>query len=623
MAVRYGNTPVPDSSWTAYQSVASSGGSLSGSSRYAQYAATLTSSGFTTPQLESVTLSAASGAAPPVLSVADASVVEGQSGSSTLLFTVSLSPTSNGPVTVSYATSGVSATAGSDYTTASGVLTFAAGDSTKTIAVAVNGDTTFEGNETLLLDLSAATGAVIGRGQATGTVVNDDGQPTLSIASASRAEGNTGTAPLALVVSLSNPSAQTITVAYATGGGTATPSTDYTSQAATLTFNPGVLQQTINVPIVGDSVLEPDETFLVTLSAATNATLAQAQATATIVNDDAASVLAIANASVTEGNTITNTLAFTVTLTPANPSQTVTVAYATANGTATAGADYTSAAGTLTFAPGTTSRTISIAVPGDTLDEDNETMTVTLSSPVNATIGTATATGTINDNDNPPSMSIADASVNEGSGVATVTVSLSAASGRAISVNFATANGSASAGQDYTSTSGSLSFPAGTTSRTISVPVLNDALDEPSESFNVNLSAAVNASIADGVAAVSIADNDPQPTLAISDFTASEGANGTTKTFTFTVTLSAASGQTVTVNYATANNTATAGTTGDYIATSGSLTFTAGVVSRTISVTVRGDGTRESNETFFVNLSAASNASISDGQGLGTITNDD
>jgi hypothetical protein len=111
-----------------------------------------------------------------------------------------------------------------------------------------------------------------------------------------------------------------------------------------------------------------------------------------------------------------------------------------------------------------------------------------------------------------------------------------------------------------------------------------------------------------------------QPTLVINDLTITEGANGTSVA-TFTVSLSATSANTVTVNFATADNTAVAGS--DYVATSGTVTFTPGQQSRTISVSINGDTTLEPSETFFVNLSNATNASIADSQGVGTIVDDD
>ena len=193
-----------------------------------------------------------------------------------------------------------------------------------------------------------------------------------------------------------------------------------------------------------------------------------------------------------------------------------------------------------------------------------------------------------------------------------------------MTVNYATANNSAVAGSDYTATSGQLSFAPGQTTKTVTVLVLGDLLDEANETFFVDLSGAINATIADSRGVGTITDNDPLPSLSINDVSLTEGNSGT-KAFTFTVTLSPASGRTVTVNFVTANGTARAGTFGsaDYVGTSGTLTFSAGSTTRSVTVSVRGDTTRESNETFFVNLSGALNATIADSQGLGTIVNDD
>ena len=193
-----------------------------------------------------------------------------------------------------------------------------------------------------------------------------------------------------------------------------------------------------------------------------------------------------------------------------------------------------------------------------------------------------------------------------------------------MTVNYATANGTATLGSDYTSASGSLSFSPGTTSRTISVAVLGDVFDEVNETYVVNLSDAVNASIADAQGIGTIMDNDATPSLTINDVSLPEGNAGTTP-FTFTVTLSAASGRSVTVGYTTVNGTATAGTTGsaDYVATSGTLTFSPGTTTRSIAVSVRGNTTVEPNETYRVSLRSASAATIQDNSGQGTILNDD
>ena len=129
---------------------------------------------------------------------------------------------------------------------------------------------------------------------------------------------------------------------------------------------------------------------------------------------------------------------------------------------------------------------------------------------------------------------------------------------------------------------------------------INDTLDEAAETFLMNLSGVTNAVLLDGQGQGTINDNDPTPSLSINDLSIAEGDSGTTA-FTFTVTLSAASGQTVTVNFATADNTASSAS--DYQSNSGSLTFIPGDTEESITVLVNGDGTFEPNETFFVNLS--------------------
>jgi hypothetical protein len=301
------------------------------------------------------------------------------------------------------------------------------------------------------------------------------------------------------------------------------------------------------------------------------------------------------------------------------------VAYATANGTATAPADFASASGTLTFAAGVTTQTLTVVVAGDTLDEATETFLVNLSSPSNVTINDGQATGTITDNDATPSLSINNVSVaegNTGTVNAVFTVSLNAASGQNVTVNYATSNGTATAGTtgDYTSTSSSLTFTPGQTARTVTVVVRGDTLDEADETFNVNLSGATNATISDSQGVGTIQDDDPQPTISINNVSITEGNSGT-RTATFTVTLSAASGRTITLSYATANGTASS--TSDYVAENGTVTFDPTETAQTITISVRGDRSNESNETFFVNLTNAVNATFADAQGQCTILNDD
>ncbi len=304
------------------------------------------------------------GSATPTLSINDVTVTEGDSGTTNAVFTVTLSAASTQPVTVGYATANGTATAGSDYTGTSGTqtLTFPANTVSQSITVPVNGDTVSEPNETFTVTLSGATNATIARAQGTGTITNDDGAPTLSIDDVTVTEGNSGTTNAVFTVTLSPAGSQTVTVDYATANGTATAGSDYTSTSNTLTFPADTISRTITVPVIGDTTLEPNEAFTVTLSGATNATIARAQGTGTITNDDAtAPTLSIDDVTVAEGSSGTTNAVFTVTLSAAS-SQTVTVNYATANGTATAGSDYTAGSGTLTFPAGTVSQTRTVLV---------------------------------------------------------------------------------------------------------------------------------------------------------------------------------------------------------------------------------------------------------------------
>ena len=199
--------------------------------------------------------------------------------------------------------------------------------------------------------------------------------------------------------------------------------------------------------------------------------------------------LSIGNATVTEGNSGTTNAAFTITLSSAS-SQTVTVDYVTGDGTATSPSDYDAQAGTLTFAPGVTSRTINVAVKGDTVPEPNETFLVTLLNPVNATIATAQGTGTINDDDESGFVQFdaATATVAENAGSVSLTVTRTGDTSGVTTVNFETSDGTATQKNDYTFGFGTIQFGPGETSKTIKVLLVDDVFVEGPENFKVTLS---------------------------------------------------------------------------------------------------------------------------------------
>ncbi|HEY1379217.1 MAG TPA: FG-GAP-like repeat-containing protein [Gemmataceae bacterium] len=210
---------------------------------------------------------------------------------------------------------------------------------------------------------------------------------------------------------------------------------------------------------------------------------------------------------------------------------------------------------------------------------------------------------------------------NTGTRTATFTVTLSTASSQPVTVAYATGNGTATAGSDYQAASGTLTFAPGETTKTITVPVLGDRVGEPNEAFVVTLSSPTNAIIIDGQGVGTILDDEPR--VSISDVTKAEGKNGKTALFTFTVTLSAAYDQAVTTSFRTVNGTATT-SNGDYVARTGTLTFAPGETTKTVTIEVKGDNKRESNETFYLDLfGLSSNALFTKSRGLGTILNDD
>ncbi|NQW51616.1 MAG: cellulase family glycosylhydrolase [Rhodospirillales bacterium] len=469
----------------------------------------------------------------PTLTVGDASIVEGQSGTKQMNFTVNLSQAATGPVTVHYATANGTATAGPDYVARSGTITFAAGETQKTISVTVNGEKVAELNEALALNLSSPTGATIADGAAIGTILTDDAiVPKIAIADATMREGDSGTRNLSFTVTLSEATTNPVTVTYATADGTAKAGQDYIAQTGTLTFAAGETSRLINVKVTGDTVIEGSETLKINLTSPIGATIADRLGVGTIVNDDTR--ISVADATVTEGNNGTSNLAFIVTLTTA-ASGPVTVAYATGDGTAKAGRDYVAKTGTLTFAAGETSKVVHVQVTGDTAIETDETMRLYLSSPTGATISDAGAVGTVVNDDTValPSLSINDASTAEGSaaapGYTTFTVSLSSAATGPVTVQFDTANGTALAGSDYVARSGTLTFAAGETQKTIQIATIGDAIVEANEAFSVVLSSATGATIADATGIGTIANDDAStlPTLGISDASVIEGDPGT------------------------------------------------------------------------------------------------
>jgi serine protease len=445
---------------------------------------------------------------PVDISIGDTSVSEGDSGTKTITFTVTLSGATTGAVTYDIATANGTATAGSDYVSKSSVgESIAAGLTSKTFSVTVNGDTTSESDETILVNLTNVSGATVTDSQAIGTITNDDGAK-LSVGDAAITEGNSGTKVMTFTVSLSEASGSAVTYDIATANNSATAGSDYVASTLIAQSIPaGQLSKTFSVTINGDTTVEANEILRANLTNG-SVPVTDAQGTGTIINDDGP-VLSIADAGFVEGDSGTKQLVFTVSLSQASGSD-VTYNITTNNGTAAAGSDYVANSATgATITAGQTSKTFSVTVNGDTAVEGNETFFVNLSSG-SVSIADSQAKATIT-NDDGPVLSIGDATLTEGNSgttMMTFTVSLSQVAGAAVTFDFATVAGTALAGPDYVPTSvAGLKIPAGQLSKVVSVPIKGDVVSESTETFSATISMS-NVSIKDGVGVGTIFDND-------------------------------------------------------------------------------------------------------------------
>jgi hypothetical protein len=304
----------------------------------------------------------------------------------------------------------------------------------------------------------------------------------------------------------------------------------------------------------------------------------------------------IDDVSIVEGNSGSQNAIVTVRLTEPHGNN-VEVSYNTADGSAVAGSDYASVSGTLTFTKNQISKSILVPITGDRVIENDESFTVRLSNPKGAKIADGAALVSIADDE--PRIYVSDAFVQEGDvGTAPCefTVYMPAAYDMSVTIDYATADGTATAGTDYTAASGTMTIPAGETSLTIPIAVSGDRLGEPSESFVLKVStpngyAQVNRDTGYGT----IADNEPS-------ILTWDAYNYGESTITFTVSLSAAYDQVVTVDFETVDGTAVAGV--DYVAHAEKLVFGIGETTKTITIDVL-DPTSLPDKYFLVHLSNA------------------
>jgi hypothetical protein len=586
--------------------------------------------GLSNPVATSITGSAGTGTIlddgdpQPTVSVDDVTISEGNAGTTNATFHLSLDTASGRTVSVPVSTTDVDADSPSDYTAYSGTVVIPAGDLGADVTVLVNGDTTPEPTETFTLDLGTPTNASVGDGQGLATINDDD----VVVGPTSRTLNGFSVDDLRVVegddavftVHRSGDTGEAATVKFTTTNGTALAGSDYAARGLeTLTFGIGVSSRTVTVDTSTDALVEANETFKLTLSAATNALIVDTSATATLNDPGAAPAsIKVGDISVAEGGTAT----FTVTRT-GDLGDTSTVKVATANGTALDPGDYTAVPlTTLTFVPGDPTETVTVPTSQNAVDSaKNLTFTLKLSAQTNATIADTAATATIVDDEGAPVatkanfFSVDDLRVTEGD-TASVTVTRRGDTNTVATVKVASADSSAKAPGDYTAYPVAVTtFGLGESTKVIAIPTTEDTAAELAENFRVSLSyASTNGYIEDSSATITVNDDDQVlPQFSVDDIRVSEGGNAA-----FTITRTGSTAEAASVKYVTSNVTAVAGT--DYTAAPlTTVSFGVGQATHTVSVPTTADAASELLETFRITLSVPTNAVLADTQGTATI----
>jgi hypothetical protein len=443
-------------------------------------------------------------------------ISEGNTGEKLLTFTVQVKGPNASGVSVDWETADDTATAGQDYETASGTISFA-GSKQRQVHVSIVGDETIEPDERFEVILSNAANANISQPRGVGTILNDDvappALPTLSVVDDTVGEGNTGTTTASFEVNLSASATSEVTVDFDTADGSATAPSDYETTAGTVTFVPGDTTEFISVPVNGDTTDEgASQDFTVSLSNPSGATIASGEGTATgtIIDDESSPAISVEDTTpVSEGNSGTANATFTVTLSHAS-SEDVSVDYATAEGTALDPEDFEAVGDTFVIPSGETSHDVTINVVGDNLDESDEFFTLGITKPPNALAADMEAKGFITDDDTSRA-SVSNTAAREGSGPAAFVISLNKPSSQIVSVAYATSNGSAKVTTDYRSEAATVSFASGETSKTVNVAIVDDRVHETRETFSLNLNQTLNAELGNGSGTGTIRDNDRAP----------------------------------------------------------------------------------------------------------------
>ncbi|MFN0050877.1 MAG: beta strand repeat-containing protein, partial [Planctomycetales bacterium] len=515
--------------------------------------------------------------------------------------TATLSAVSGLETVVSLALLGT-ATVGADYSASAGQIVIPAGQLTGTMILTALQDTLFEGDETVIVDMTSVTNAMeLGVQQATVTILDDESAPTaiLKVSPATMAE-NGGQSTITATLSAISGLDTTVILGYT---GTAIQGVNYTVSGTQIVIPAGELSASITLTAMLDNVFAKDNTVVVDVTNVINGTeLGTQQATVTIVDGDAAPdvTLAVSPSLISETGgtgTITATLSRLSAL-----ATTITLGY---SGTATSDSDYTASATQIVIPAGQLTGTVNLFSISDTVFEGNETIVVDVTGVTNGTESVPQqVTATIVDDDPAPTvtLSIDPATLSETGGVVTLTATLSVATALKTTVILGF-TGTASNGLDYAPSGTQIVIPAGQTSALITLTGLTDTLFEGSESIVVDITSVINAvEQSPQQVSATILDDDPIPsvTVEVTPATISEGGGAAT----VTATLSAISGLPTTVSLAF-TGTATQGI--DYSASATQIVIPAGQLSATLTLTPLQDTLDETAESILVDITGVIN----------------
>ncbi|SET22702.1 Calx-beta domain-containing protein [Nitrosomonas marina] len=591
--------------------------------------------------------------AQPVISIRDVTINEASTGFDVnyLSFAVTLSEPSTGNISVKWL-SRPGTTDELDFSRESfesGTLTIPAGDTTGFISLRLNGDSSFEADESVQLELYNPNGAEFADGadrlKATGIILDDDSGTALTralfVSDAEVIEGDSGTKSAVFSVKLSRPASTDLSFDYQTVNGSAQAGSDFTAVSGTLTFLAGQTEASVSVDVTGDTLIEGSENFTMLVRPQAGSASAIANGVdgvageGRIIEDDnavnAQPVISIRDVTINEASTgfDVNYLSFAVTL--SEPStNTVTVDWDSQPGTVSAN-DFSQerfGSGTLTIPAGDTTGFISLRLNGDSEFEIDESVLLEISNPVGATfsghVNKLQATGIIQDDEgtqNKLGLFVAEETqIVEGAPNNTrdvvVPVQLSRPSDQTLTFQYQTIGGSAVAGQDFTAQNGSVTFEPGQTQAAVIIPITGDSLGETPESFTLSLTP--TAEIANGVDAatgtITIIDGNlppppgELPTLTVNSVSVTEGPG---QTATFTIQSSAVSTETITGSFELIGNTATAGS--DFQADFGTFTILPGGTGGPVVVDILDDTISEETETFQLRLFDVNNAVLAGG----------